>query len=58
VEATQRFDIGNEMRGGVGAEIGVRITGQGPAAARPALVEQHNPVDVGIEESSLARGTA
>jgi hypothetical protein len=58
MEATQRFDVGNEVRGGVGAEIGARITRQGPAAARPPLVEQHNPVNVGIEESPLARSTA
>src|SRR5262249_34552639 len=40
------------------AQVGVRIAGQGPAAPGPPLVEQHDPVGVRIEETSLTRGAA
>lgn len=55
---TEGFDVGNEMGGGVGAEVGIRVTGQGPAAPGPTLVEQDGAVHVGIEETSLARRAA
>jgi hypothetical protein len=41
---TQLLDVGDEMSGGIRAEIGVRLTGQGPTAPASPLVEQHGTV--------------
>ncbi len=46
------------MSGGVGAQIGVGLTGHWPAATGPTLIEQHHTVGVRIEEASLAGCTA
>ncbi len=40
------------------AQVGIRLTGQWPAAPGPALVEQDDAVGVGIEQAPLARRAA
>jgi hypothetical protein len=55
MEHPQGFDIGDEMGSGIGAQVGVRLAGERPAAAAPALIEEHDPVGKRIEETSLAR---
>src|SRR5262245_39841769 len=52
-QLTQRLDIGNQMRCRIGAEIGVGIACQWPAATRAALVEKHRVVKVRVEEAPL-----
>jgi hypothetical protein len=54
VELAQRFDVGDEMGGGVGAQVGIRRAGERPAASGPTLVEEHDPIGVWIEEAALA----
>ena len=58
VQPAQRFDVGDQVRGGVGAQVGIRLAGQRPAAPAPALVEQHDAVGIRIEEAPLARRAA
>ena len=54
----QRLDVGDEVGGGVDAEIGIRLADQGPAAPAPALVEQHDAVGDRIEQTALTRCAA
>ena len=51
----QRFDVGDQVRGGVGAQIGIGLAGERPAAPGAALVEEHDAVGVRIEEAPLSR---
>ena len=52
MELAQRFDVGDEMRGGVGAQIGIRHAGERPAPCGPTLVEEHYPIGIWIEEAA------
>jgi hypothetical protein len=54
VELAQRFDVGDEMGGGVGAQVGIRRAGERPAASGSTLVEEYDPIGIRIEEASLA----
>src|SRR5262245_46391675 len=57
VQLTQRFDIGNQVRCRIGAEIGIGIACQRPATARAALIEQHRLVTARVEEAPLVGRT-
>ena len=46
----QPFDVGYQVRGGVGGERGVRIGGVRGAAPASALVEQHDAVRRRVEQ--------
>jgi hypothetical protein len=46
------------MGGAVGAQVGIRHAGERPAASAPTLVEEYDPIGIGIEEASLARREA
>jgi hypothetical protein len=45
VMLAQCFVVADEMSSGIGAQIGIRLTGQRPAAPGATLVEQHDTVD-------------
>jgi hypothetical protein len=49
MQLTQPLDVGDQVGGGVGAQIGIGLAGQRAAAARPALVEEHDPVGIWIK---------
>ena len=57
-QLTQSLDVGNQMRCRIGAEIGIGIACQGPAAARAALIEKHRVVKARVEEVPLTSRTA
>jgi hypothetical protein len=54
----QGFDIGQQVGGGVGGEIGCRITRRGCAAAALALVQQHDVVGGGIKIPAVSGAAA
>jgi len=58
VELAQRFDVGDEMGGGVGAQVGIGRAGERSAASGSTLVEEYDPIGIRIEEASLARREA
>ena len=53
---TQEFDIGEQMAGRVGGEVGVRIAGMRRASSASALVEKDDPIKAGIEVTAHPRG--
>jgi hypothetical protein len=55
MQLTQLLDVGDQVGGGVGAQIGIGLAGQRAAAARPALVEQHDPVGIWIKVTPRVR---
>lgn len=55
-EATEEFDVGDEVRGGVDREVCVGCACEGAGASATALVEDNDAVEFGIEEASLPRG--
>jgi hypothetical protein len=51
----QGFDVEQQMRRGVGGEIGGRVTRRRRAAAALALIQQHDAVGGGIEIPEVCR---
>lgn len=51
---SQQFDIADEVLGVVGAEVGVRVAGEGQAASGSTLIEEDGAVGVGVEVLSCA----
>lgn len=54
----QPFDVVDEVRRGVGREIGGGLARQRPAAPTPALVEEDRPERGRVEEPAHARSAA
>ena len=54
----QAFDVGEEVVGGVGGQVGVGPARVASAAAAATLFEEHDAVGRGIEESSPVRSTS
>jgi hypothetical protein len=48
---TQRLDVGDELVGGVGAQIDSRIASVRSAASASALIEQDDAGAVGVERA-------
>jgi len=49
LQFAQRFDIGDQIAGGVGTQVGIGLVRRRPAAAGTALIEQDHAVGVRIE---------
>lgn len=54
----EMFDIGDEVRGGVGGEVSVRFFRERSAASAAPLIEEDDAEEMGIEEATLIWGTA
>jgi hypothetical protein len=52
----QELNVGDEMIGGIGGEVGVGHAGQWTTTATSALVEQNDAIFLGIKEASLVCG--
>ena len=52
------LDVGDDVVGGVDAQVGLRFAGQGTTAPAPTLVDQHGAVGVRVEEAALTRCAA
>jgi hypothetical protein len=49
------FDVGDQVLGGVRAEVGIRFAGERSAAPGAPLVEEYDTIGRRIEEAALAR---
>lgn len=54
---TQTFYVGDEVSGGVRAEVVIRIAGERTAPPAASLVIQDRPIELGVEEATLAGTT-
>jgi hypothetical protein len=52
----QALHVRDQVVGGVGRQVSVGVTGQGPAAPAPSLVEDDRPVAGGVEVPPAAGG--
>lgn len=53
----QTFDVGDEVSGGVRAEVVIRIVGERTAPPTAPLVIQDSPIEPRVEEATLAGST-
>src|SRR5258708_4515495 len=55
---TQNLNISNPIGGGVARQVCIRCAGVWRAASTTALIEEHDPVSIGIKKAAVPRRTA
>lgn len=53
----ETLQVGHQVPGGVGREVGMSVDSR-PAAAAPSLIEQDDPVELGVEQPGRSGGAA